>query len=294
MEKFEVDEQLYKSQKNKKKNGYKQNYFYFILSIIILLISISFFIFFMNNFKNLKNEIKLLKEDNQILKQKYLKYKKPDKNNNVLLISNVFTDDDKTSPPLLYELLKNLSFISNIKIIHPSTILDKMTEVNLINYNIVIFDLKQSGYANTKTKIEYIKHYIAHGGNILVTHDHWTALAGPVELFGGYRCFLNKGSIVNKAEIVYNNHKIFNSFYDLTEEKNINISPTHSGWMKVNDTLKQRDTVLIKLKDEIESEYLMQREIGLGKCVYWNVGHSYNFTNFESKLFTNILAWFCE
>ena len=34
MEKFEVDEQLYKSQKNKKKNGYKQNYFYFILKLL--------------------------------------------------------------------------------------------------------------------------------------------------------------------------------------------------------------------------------------------------------------------
>ena len=42
--------------------------------------------------------------------------------------------------------------------------------------------------------------------------------------------------------------------------------------MKVNETLKKEDTVLIKLKDEIGSEYLMQREIGLGKCVYWNAG----------------------
>ena len=50
--------------------------------------------------------------------------------------------------------------------------------------------------------------------------------------------------------------------------------------MKANDNLKQRDTVLIKLKDEIESEYLMQS--------------SYNFTNLEEKLFTNILAWFYE
>lgn len=294
MEKFELEEQLNKSHKNKKKKENKNNYSFLLLSIVILLISISFFIYFLNKFKNLKNEIKLLKEDNQILKQKYLINTKSNKNNNVLLISNVFTDDEKTSPPLLYELLKNVSFLSNIKIIHPSTILDKMTESNLINYNIVIFDLKQSGYENTRTKIEYIKNYIIHGGNILVTHDHWTALAGPVELFGGYRYFQNKGSIVNKAEIIYKNHKIFNSFYDLTEEKNIIISPTHSGWMKVNETLKKKDTILIKLKDELESEYLMQREIGLGKCIYWNVGHSYNFTKFEEKLFINILAWFCQ
>ena len=72
------------------------------------------------------------------------------------------------------------------------------------------------------------------------------------------------------------------------------MAPTHSGWMKVNESIKTGDTVLMRLKDEIKSEYLMKREINLGKCVYWNVGHSYNLTNFEIKLLTNILAWFCE
>ena len=206
----------------------------------------------------------------------------------------IFSDDDKTSPPLLYELLKNITFISNIKIIHPETILDKLTEANLINYNIIIFDLKQCGYENTNTNIKYMRQYIAHGGNILVTHDHWTGLAGPQELFCGYRSFHPQGSIVNTAEIIYKKHRIFNSFYDLSEEKNIVISPSHSSWMKVNETIKKHDTVLMRLKDEINSEYLMQREIGLGKCVFWNVGHNYSLENFEEKLFTNILAWFCE
>ena len=64
--------------------------------------------------------------------------------------------------------------------------------------------------------------------------------------------------------------------------------------MKVNETLRKEDTVLIKLKDEIGSVYLMQREIGFGKCVYWNAGYDYNLTKFEEKLFVNILAWFCE
>ena len=58
----------------------------------------------------------------------------------------------------------------------------------------------------------------------------------------------------------------------------MDISYTHSGYMKVNESLKNDDTILIRLKDEINSEYLMQREIGLGKCVFWNVGHSYNLT----------------
>ena len=64
--------------------------------------------------------------------------------------------------------------------------------------------------------------------------------------------------------------------------------------MKVNESLRKEDTVLMRLKDEINSEYLMQREIGFGKCVYWNAGYEYNLTKFEEKLFTNILAWFYE
>ena len=292
MDEFEVEKQLYKKNKNKKARENKNYNCIYILFILILLIS--FYIYFYNNFRNLEKEIKELKEENQKLKQKYLIKNTSSKSNNVLLISNIFTDDDKKSPLILYELLKKINFISNIKIIHPSAILDKLNEVNLINYNIVVFDLKRHGYENTRTKIEYIKNYISHGGNILVTHDHWTALAGPQELFGGYRSFMEKGSIVNKAEIVYNKHRIFNSYYDLSKESNTNIASTHSGWCKANETLIKKDTILMKLKDEIKSEYLMQREIELGKCVYWNVGYSYNLTEFEIKLFTNILAWFSE
>ena len=292
MENFETDDNIYKLKENKSKKNKLNNCN--LSSYIIIISQIIISIYFFKYIKNLETEIKYLKIDNQKLKQNSLNNNKAPKSNNVLLISNVFTDDDKTSPPLLYNLLKNISFISNIKIIHPSAILSHLTESNLINYNIVIFDLKQHGYQNTDTKIEYIKNYISHGGNILVTHEHWTALAGPQELFGGYRSFEKKGSITNKALIVNLRHRIFNSFYDLTENEEVEIAPTHSGWMKVNESLKTDDTVLMRLKDEIKSEYLMKREINLGKCVYWNVGHSYNLTNFEIKLLTNILAWFCE
>ena len=292
MENFETDDNIYKLKENKSKRNKLNNCN--LSSYIIIISQIIISIYFFKYIKNLETEIKYLKIDNQKLKQNSLNINKAPKSNNVLLISNVFTDDDKTSPPLLYNLLKNISFISNIKIIHPSAILSHLTESNLINYNIVIFDLKQHGYQNTDTKIEYIKNYISHGGNILVTHEHWTALAGPQELFGGYRSFEKKGSITNKALIVNLRHRIFNSFYDLTENEEVEVAPTHSGWIKVNESLKTNDTVLMRLKDEIKSEYLMKREINLGKCVYWNVGHSYNLTNFEIKLLTNILAWFCE
>ena len=292
MENFETDDNIYKLKESKSKRNKLNNCN--LSSYIIIISQIIISIYFFKYIKNLETEIKYLKIDNQKLKQNSLNINKAPKSNNVLLISNVFTDDDKTSPHLFYNLLKNISFISNIKIIHPSEILSHLTESNLINYNIVIFDLKQHGYQNTDTKIEYIKNYISHGGNILVTHEHWTALAGPQELFGGYRSFEKKGSITNKALIVNLRHRIFNSFYDLTENEEVEIASTHSGWMKVNESLKTDDTVLMRLKDEIKSEYLMKREINLGKCVYWNVGHSYNLTNFEIKLLTNILAWFCE
>ena len=36
----------------------------------------------------------------------------------------------------------------------------------------------------------------------------------------------------------------------------------------------------------------MIKNYGKGKIVVWNVGHSYNLTQIEEKLFYNILAYF--
>ena len=40
-------------------------------------------------------------------------------------------------------------------------------------YKMIIFDLQDAGFCDTNNP-EVIKKYLNDGGNIIVTHDHWT------------------------------------------------------------------------------------------------------------------------
>ena len=47
----------------------------------------------------------------------------------------------------------------------------------------------------------------------------------------------------------------------------------------------------MELDDGKRGEYLLVKNIGKGKIIFWNVGHSPNLNDFEEKLFMNILSW---
>ena len=56
--------------------------------------------------------------------------------------------------------------------------------------------------------------------------------------------------------------------------------------------------ILIELEDGKKGEYLLIKEIGKGKLIFWNAGHSYqnttitdNLTDFEQKLFVNFIYY---
>ena len=97
MENFETDDNLYKLQKSKRKSKFSNNNIFYIIIISQIIISIYLFKYI----KSLEKDIQYLKFDNQKLKQNSLINNKAPKSNNVLLISNVFTDDDNVSPSLL-------------------------------------------------------------------------------------------------------------------------------------------------------------------------------------------------
>ena len=72
MEKFDIDnEQLYKSEKNKRRKE-KPNHHICILVLFIMILFISFFIYCFNKFMDLENEVKLLKKEYLKLNPKYL------------------------------------------------------------------------------------------------------------------------------------------------------------------------------------------------------------------------------
>ena len=81
-----------------------------------------------------------------------------------------------------------------------------------------------------------------------------------------------------KARILNSSHPIFKSLYNLNLQNNslINIAMTHKTDTVFNNKQEYLKNLLIELDDNKQGEYLLIREIGQGKLILWNAGHSYN------------------
>ena len=209
--------------------------------------------------------------------------------NNILLISN-------KKIPILYNLLKFNNIINKINVEDPKFVLPRLTYQNIKEFKILIYDLQDSGYGDTNN-IDEIRNYLINGGNIIVTHDHWShnIHKGCAQLFGAKLQNQNY-NITKKAKINKNDHPVFTSFYDLYLENQtiIEVSNTHKSDTIFEDIQEYYKDLLIELDDGKHGEYLLIKEIGKGKLIYWNTGHSYDLTDYEKKLFMNFIYWICE
>ena len=210
--------------------------------------------------------------------------------NNVLLISN-------QQIPLLHNLLRLNERVNNINIFSPKFIIPRLLYKDINKYKIIIYDLKDGGCVPTNN-YEDIKKYLENGGNIIVTHDHWTY----VPIGGNCIQLLNAQFksqtyfIPTKAKILNNSHPIFKSHYDLNLANNslINISSTHKTDTEFIDMKEYYKDLLIELDDNKHGEYLLIKKIGKGNLIFWNAGHSYDLTEVEQKLFMNFIHWICD
>ena len=139
------------------------------------------------------------------------------------------------------------------------------------------------------------------GGNVIVTHDHWThvtcSISGMEELLGATLKSQSQNHIITSAATVTKeSHPIFNSYYNLNFSKGtpLTISKTHHTDTIYSDLDVYARDLLIELNDNIHGEYLMVKEYGKGKIVFWNVGSTYTLTDIEQKLFYNILAYLSD
>ena len=71
----------------------------------------------------------------------------------------------------------------------------------------------------------------------------------------------------------------------------INISATHKTDTIYENMEEYYKDLLIELEDNKHGEYLLIKEIEKGKAIFWNVGHSYDLTDYEKKLFMNFIYW---
>ena len=211
--------------------------------------------------------------------------------NNVLLIST-------QAVPLLTNLLLVNPIITHFSVLKPDFILPNLNKEYLKKFKTIIFDLQDGGY-KAVTQKEIIKEYVMNGGNVIVTHDHWTfiptSINGLEELLGATLLY-QPNIITTAATVTKESHPIFNSYYNLNFTKGtpLTIASTHHPDTIYSDLDVYARDLLIELNDNIHGEYLMVKEYGKGKIVFWNVGHSYTLTDVEQKLFYNILAYLSD
>ena len=211
--------------------------------------------------------------------------------NNIMLISN-------NKFQTLHNLLKTVKPVDKIDIILPQNILPNPIYDNIRKYKMIIFDLQDAGYCDTNNP-EVIKKYLNEGGNIIVTHDHWTYnKKGCAELFGAK--LVNQNYVhTKKAKIVNNLHPIFTTFYQLDygNQKIIDIARTHKTNTFYENVEEYKKDILMELEDGKQGEYLIIKDIGKGKLIFWNAGDSYNdsisdsLTDYEQKLFVNFIYY---
>lgn len=153
--------------------------------------------------------------------------------------------------------------------------------------------MQDGGFGNTKN-INEIKNYLENGGNIIVTHDQWSyaLIEGCAELLGA-RLQTQNYIYANKAKIVNNSHPVFTSFFNLEDLNIISISATHKTDTIYDNQEEYKKSILIELEDGKKGEYLLIKEIGKGKLIFWNAGHTCDLTEYEKKLFMNFIYWIC-
>ena len=236
-----------------------------------------------NAFRQLFDKAQELMDENEILIKII--------SNNVLLVST-------SAVPLLTNLLLLNPIITHFSTLKPDSILPNLNKEYLKKFKIILYDMYLYGFKVTTQK-EAIKEYLMNGGNIILTHNHWTyvptSISGMEELLGA--TLKNQTYVrVTSATVTKESHPIFNSYYNLNFTKGtpLTIASTHHPDTIYSDLDVYARDLLIELNDNKHGEYLLVKEYGKGKIVHWNAGCVYTLTDIEQKLFYNILAYLSD
>ncbi len=221
----------------------------------------------------------------------YKCFKTYSEDNEVLLISN-------QKYQIMNNLLKFNERIKKIHIFHPDFIIPKLLYEDINKYKIIIYDFQDCEYKINLNNHENIQKYIENGGNIILTHDK---IRDYMKLLNA-KYTKGKNLRVEKAKILNNAHPVFKSHYDLDLKINqiINIDTTHRPPIEFLNKEEYSKELLIELEDGEHGEYLVIKEIGKGKLIYWNAGHLYyercnpNLLEIEQRLFMNFIYWICN
>ena len=229
---------------------------------------------------------------------------------NIIIINKMATTDpknnkkkiylitDRKSNDILLNLLKEASFVSEVRIGSPN-IIPELTESFLSLFDCFIYDLKDAGFGIDTNKEKEIRNYIENdGGSFLVTHDHWDYCKGPLDLIGLE--YDNNNPYIYSDKAKEENHPqrpdIYNSYHNLTYSNTFNISRTHKSNHKIKENTSAKVVMTLyteKANNNIQ-DYLVINEVGKGRIAYWAAGHSNTISDEEKKIFINIVAWLTQ
>ena len=193
------------------------------------------------------------------------------KNFNVLLIS-------EQTNSLLYNLLKTCPYINEVYVFQNDFVIQKFTDRIIEKFKVIIFDLRDGSYG-IKFGDAKTKEYISKGGNIIFTHDQWMN-----------NNIYQTSYSTSKVTIVDHEHPVFSSYYNINTTNNFQIFETHN-YIKLIFENEYLTDVVIKLNNDISSEYLMIKNYEIGKLIFWNVGHTTSLTADEEKLLVNLISY---
>ena len=206
---------------------------------------------------------------------------------NILLISNMNDKEPskhgiQSKKEMLYDILKNSKINCKLKI-GSLNIINDFNELSLLNYDCIIYDLLDYG-CEIQNPTEILENYVRNGGKILATHDH--ILFGLHSIFG-LEASKNQIRMFYEAVNVCYEHEIWKSYYNLENLKTIKVC-THNNYNinNYNEVIQ-----LMHSNDNYNDLYLSLRNLGMGKVIYWNAGHSTDLSEDERKLFLNIMAY---
>lgn len=219
--------------------------------------------------RDLKNESVILKNELDVCFKEISEIQKL-KKFNVLLIT------DKTNS-LTYNLLKTCPYINDIYLFDNDFVVNRINDRIMEKFKIIIFDPRDVRYTNRFGDIN-IRNYLNKGGNIIFTHDQWIN-----------DCRYQKDYITSNIKIVDEEHPVFSSYYKLNTS-NFKIAETHNSDKLIFEDEYLKD-VIIQLKNDISSEYLMIKSYEKGKLIYWNAGHTSTLTSDEENLLINLIYY---
>ena len=179
-----------------------------------------------------------------------------------------------------------------------------------------IFDLVKNGSKNIEIRLYDEKRRKLNVGDILIFYkngDESKKVIAKVEelnIFDNIEELVNNYDLRNmyfedssKEELI----SIFNEIYSKDKQEEYKVvaikfekKEKSCGVVVFNDKQEYLKNLLIELDDNKQGEYLLIREIGQGKLILWNAGHSYypgrlvEITDIEQKLFMNIIHWICD